>query len=232
MKRPARAEADPPAVSKTSIAYAALRRRILDGVHRPGERLRLAQIAGELGVSEMPVREALRLLQKDGLVVVHLNRGAEVARLSYQRGLDVLEARMTLELAAALTALPRHDAASIDGLGRLLLAVQEAAVDPVRFALCNRAWATALFAPCPNAFLTQLIQDLWDQIWQAASTLVFVAMPHRVPETIAENTAILAAVARGDPATLQSAMTRRSDAMTAAFRTMVDKESGVPARAA
>jgi len=90
-----------PELSKAGFAYDILRRRILDNTYRPGDRLRLSELAHDLNLSEMPVREALRLLQKDGLVIMRLHRGAEVARLSFQRGLDVIEARMTLERAVA-----------------------------------------------------------------------------------------------------------------------------------
>src|SRR5918911_288126 len=81
-RRAAAAPAGAPQFSKAGFAYDPLRRRILDGGYRPGDRLRLTQIARELSLSEMPVREALRLLQKDGLVVMELHRGAHVAELS------------------------------------------------------------------------------------------------------------------------------------------------------
>ncbi len=210
-----------PAFSKAGFAYDTLRRKILQGVYKPGDRLRLAQLARELNLSEMPVREALRLLQKDGLVAMHLHRGAEVATLSYQRGQDVTEARMTLEKAAALAALPLHDAASLAELARLLDGMERAASRPVRFALKNRAFWTALLAPCPNRFMHDLIQELWDQVWQASSTSVFAVMPHRVQETAAENRAILSLMMDGDATRLRSAMDSRMRKTIAAWREAV-----------
>lgn len=210
---------DPPkAFSKANFVYEVLRRKILDGAYQPGDRLRLAQLARELSLSEMPVREALRLLQKEGLVVIHLHRGAEVARLSLRRGQDVTEARMTLERRAALEALPHHDAASIARLHRLLAEMERAAARPGRFALKHRAFCTALFAPCPNAFMAQLIEELWDQVWQASSTAVFELMRHRVEETIEETRMIVTHVAAHDPKRLDTAMTLRSQRTLAAWR--------------
>jgi len=55
-------------LTKTDYAYTELRRRILDGELAPGERLLLRQLAEELGISVMPVRDAIRLLERDGLV--------------------------------------------------------------------------------------------------------------------------------------------------------------------
>ncbi len=186
-----------------------MRRKILDGAYQPGARLRLSELARELNLSEMPVREALRLLQKDGLVVMRLHRGAEVARLSFERGLEVTEARMRLERAAAVAAMPHHDAVSLAGLRRKLAEMERAAARPVEFALKHRAFCTALLARCPNAFMRQLIEDLWDQVWQASSTSVFELMRHRVPETIEESRAILQHVGDGDGRKLGAVMDAR-----------------------
>jgi DNA-binding transcriptional MocR family regulator len=58
------------ATLKAGAVYDTLQRRILDGVYPPGDWLRLSQLARDFSVSEMPIREALRLLQKDGFVVL------------------------------------------------------------------------------------------------------------------------------------------------------------------
>src|SRR5260370_38833859 len=109
MGSPRRTSAAPagatPQFSKAGFAYDSLRRRILDGGYRPGDRLRLTQIARELALSEMPVREALRLLQKDGLVVMELHRGAHVAELSLKRAYEIVEVRTALECVAGVGAL-------------------------------------------------------------------------------------------------------------------------------
>ena len=230
-RAPARPEedADLP-FSKARFAYDSVRRKILDGAYQPGDRLRLSELAGELGLSEMPVREALRLLQKDGLIVARLHRGAEVARLSFRRGLEVTEARMHLERAAALAAMPQHDAASVRELGRLLAELERAVARPEAFALRNRAFCGALFAPCPNGFLRQAIEDLWDQTWQASSTSVFAVMQHRVPETLEENRAILDHVRAGDRRRLGAAMDARLRNTMRAWRGAIRRQDAALSR--
>ena len=205
------------AFSKTGFAYDTIRRNIIDGVYKPGDRLRMSELARQLNLSEMPVREALRLLQKGGLVILRLHRGAEVARLSFQRGRDVTEARMTLERAAALAAAPHHTQGSVAELSRLLAEMGRQTARPVKFAVKNRAFCTALFAPCPNNFMRQQIEDLWDQVWQASSTSVFAVMQHRIAETIEENQAILTHVERGDMRKLAAALDRRMSQTLAAW---------------
>ena len=100
------------ATFKAGAVYDTLKRRILDGIHPPGDWLRLSQLARDFSLSEMPLREALRLLQKDGLVVLHRHRGAQVAKLSLARGYEIVETRLFLEKAAALAAVPFHTPAS------------------------------------------------------------------------------------------------------------------------
>jgi DNA-binding GntR family transcriptional regulator len=168
--------------SKTDYAYDILRRTILDGTLKPGERLRLSHIAKELDLSEMPVREALRLLQRDGLVALHLHRGAEVARLSFQHAWDIEEVRLQLEARACLSAAPFHDATSYARL-RSLLAEMDAVPDqPVPLARINRNFHTELMSRAPNTFLREHVQELWDRAWQFSSASFFDFMPRRMAQ--------------------------------------------------
>lgn len=177
--------------SKAGHAYTVLRREILDGVHRPGTWLRLSALADRLGLSAMPIREALRLLEKDGLVVMHLHRGAQVASLSFELALEITEVRMQLERYAGLTAAPVHTPQTLAEAERALDELGTMTKDPVRFALGNRTFATAVLDACPNSFLKRHIQRLWDQNWQYSSTAVFEVMRHRIADSLQENTAIL-----------------------------------------
>jgi DNA-binding GntR family transcriptional regulator len=77
-----------PAPSNVDLALEAVRRAIVDGRLRPGERIKEIPLAEELGFSRAPVRDALRLLERDGLVTLVPNRGAIVPEL---RAVDVLE---------------------------------------------------------------------------------------------------------------------------------------------
>src|SRR5579875_81573 len=83
----------PNGTSKHERAYAVIRRRILDGTYRPGHRLVIGTLAAELGVSPVPVREAIRRLEAEGRVVYRHNAGPRVApadgRRSLRIGVDV-----------------------------------------------------------------------------------------------------------------------------------------------
>lgn len=221
-RRRTAATAVAPQFSKAGFAYETLRRQILDGGYRPGDRLRLTEIARELALSEMPVREALRLLQKDGLVEMELHRGAHVAALSLERAREIVEVRTALECIAGVTALPQHDAVSVARLERSLARLEAARRDAQEFARRNRALLTTLYARAPNEFLRQHVQALWDQVWRFSSTLVFEFMPGRLEATILENRAIVAAVARRDGSALHKVLVRRRDDILAGWQRAID----------
>src|SRR3954471_10783898 len=74
-----------------------LRRRIVSGRYVGGEQIRQEAVAAELGVSRIPIREALLQLESDGLVVIHTHKGATVASLTADDAVDLFEARLLVE---------------------------------------------------------------------------------------------------------------------------------------
>ena len=79
------------------VVFKTLRQAILKGELEPGERLMEIQLAERLGVSRTPIREAIRKLELEGLVLMIPRKGAEVARIAENNLRDVLEVRRTLE---------------------------------------------------------------------------------------------------------------------------------------
>jgi DNA-binding GntR family transcriptional regulator len=114
-----------------------LRARIADGRVEPGQRLYEKAIAEELGVSRIPVREAIRMLESEGMVSVLPRRGGVLVRqLDREDVEDLFDVREALEVLAARRAAERADQAGLDALGRLLdtarlahAAAEAAAVD-------------------------------------------------------------------------------------------------------
>ncbi len=79
------------------VVFASLRKAILEGILEPGERLMEIHLAGELGVSRTPVREAIHKLEQEGLVITYPRRGAVVAQITRKDLEDALEVRAALE---------------------------------------------------------------------------------------------------------------------------------------
>jgi DNA-binding GntR family transcriptional regulator len=101
-------------------AYRHLLKGIRTGRFRPGVRLIPEEIANEIGMSRMPVREAFRRLSSEGLVLIRPNRGCVVAGLTIEEIYEVFEMRSVLEGLAVRLALPRLDAEAFLELDRLL----------------------------------------------------------------------------------------------------------------
>jgi DNA-binding GntR family transcriptional regulator len=107
-------------VSRKDAVLRILRAAITDGRLAPGERLDQNELAARFAVSRMPVREALKQLQTEGLVVVYPYRGVEVARLDPATIVEMFEVRIVLEQLALSRAVPLLKTAALDEMGEIL----------------------------------------------------------------------------------------------------------------
>ncbi len=108
------------------IVYEQLKMQILRGKIVPGTRMMEVELAEEMGVSRTPVREAIRKLEKEGLVTIEPRRGAYASDISVKDMLDTLEVREDLEGLAAALAAERMNAEQIQELMRLTKGYSEA----------------------------------------------------------------------------------------------------------
>ena len=211
---------DRPFTTKTDWVYHRLRAEILDGSLRPDDRLRLTSLARRLETSEMPVREALRMLQRDGLVSFENHRGATVSNLSLGRAVEIVAVRMHLEVLATAEAVPHHAPASVAQLSEILKRMDRQALarQPQRFTEGNRRFHTGLYAPGPNRALKDEIQVLWDRVWRARARSIFGLDPLRMHAAQSEHWAILEAVRAGDVEAAAEAMARHRVNTLASWR--------------
>ena len=108
------------------VVFYTLRQAILKGELKPGERLMEMQLANQLGVSRTPIREAIRKLELEGLVLMIPRRGAVVAKITEKDLRDVLEVRTSLEKLAIELACQRMPDETIPDLRQALEAFKEA----------------------------------------------------------------------------------------------------------
>ena len=98
------------------VVFNTLRQAILTGEMKPGERLMEIHLANKLGVSRTPIREAIRKLELEGLVIMIPRRGAEVAQITWKNLKDVLEVRRALDVLAIELACERMEREELDRL--------------------------------------------------------------------------------------------------------------------
>ena len=173
-----------------------LRRSILTNRRRPGDRLIEDRLSEELGVSRIPIREALRSLAAEGLVDVQPRRGASVADVSPEVARDLVEVRATLEGLNARLAARHHDPAIIEELKRVLkdgnrAARSKSVDDLVRL---NGEFHDKLAEAGRNSILFDIMRTLRER-----TNLVFAANSvRRAAQDWDEHSKILAAVIDGD----------------------------------
>jgi len=142
----------------------ALREWIAHGTLRPGQQVVQEDLSAALGVSRVPLREALKILEAEGLVTYYPHRGYFVTELSVADLLEVYRLRDILEAEALQLAVEECSAADVDAIEALLDDLEEAtaAGDVGAMTACNRAFHFAMFDAAGRPRLSRLIRQLWD----------------------------------------------------------------------
>ena len=141
------------------LVFEALRDAIIRGILKPGERLMEVQLAEELGVSRTPVREAIRKLELEDLVVMIPRKGAYVSGISLKDIADVFEVRAAVEALAAGLAAERITDEELEELERILVKKAEIidANDLDRLVEIDISFHESLYHASRNAKLVQII---------------------------------------------------------------------------
>jgi DNA-binding GntR family transcriptional regulator len=184
-----------------------IRDMIVGGQLKPGDRLRQDELAETLGVSTMPIREALRQLQAEGLVAFQPRRGAAVASLSVSEYEEIYRIREALEILACGWAAEDFDRIPIDHLRELLAKIEQAEAHPEdvypRLHLVRRFFFT-VYGACEKEHLLRLLSSLWDLSTQYRR--YFSSIPEIVPERLGNYRRVLRACEARDPHELVEAI--------------------------
>lgn len=150
------------------VVFNTLREAILKGELAPGERLMEIQLADRLGVSRTPIREAIRKLELEGLVLMIPRKGAEVAKISERSLKDVLEVRRSLEELAIELACQRISEEEIQRLDEIQTAFVEAISigDAMRIAETDEAYHNTIYQCTGNVRLVQILNNLREQMYR------------------------------------------------------------------
>lgn len=175
--------------------YEAVKARIMMGKLAPGEPLRQDDIARVHGVSKIPVREALLRLESEGFVQFRKNRGAIVRGLSRDEALHLMDIRVALECKALEGAIPHMATSDLD-LAKAIIGDYEHETTAESWSALNIRFHRALYAPCGNDILLQMIEDVRARMGPVLRLMVTettgFARPHE------EHVAILAACEAGN----------------------------------
>lgn len=148
----------PKALLLSDQVYAMVRGMILDGTLRPGTRVVESEIARQLGVSQAPVREAIKRLAFEGLVSTEPRRGSYVAQISEAEAQDARSVRALLEESAARAAVEHFDASAREALEKSVDGMRVAARenDLASFRAHDMAFHRAVIELSRNTYLPRL----------------------------------------------------------------------------
>ncbi|MDA3147316.1 GntR family transcriptional regulator [Leucobacter sp. UCMA 4100] len=215
--------------SKTDLAYRVMRERIDSGAYMPGYRLVIAPIAQELGISAVPIREAIRRLEAEGLITFERNVGAQVALVKETEYLHTMQTLALVEGFATALASPAVTADQITRARRINDTMRQTLddFDPQRFTQLNLDFHSVLFESCPNPHVLELVHRGWNRM-RVLRNSSFTFVPGRAHESVEEHERLLALIESGSAAELveQSAREHRLATLRAVLARNAEHDEG------
>jgi DNA-binding GntR family transcriptional regulator len=198
--------------------YQALREAIVLGTLQPNERLVEANLAREFGLGRSAVRTALARLEQDGLVEREPHRGARVRLIDEREAVEILEARAVLEGVAARHAASNATPAEVKRLRQILKEMRRLldSGDLLRASDENAVLHRTLLEIADHPTVTRLISMLKSQLVRFQYRTIM--LPGRTERSFEEHSAIVDAVAAGDPDAAEKAMRRHLSHVAEALR--------------
>jgi DNA-binding GntR family transcriptional regulator len=195
------------ALSKHEAAYRTLRERILDGRYGPGYRLVLSSLARDLDVSPVPIREAIRRLEAEGLVTFERNVGARVATLTDDAWEELVEMLALLDGYAVRQARPHLTPAVLTEAGHINAALRRQLTDGIdneTVMTLHRRFHRVIYSHAVNAYLVEALDQVWDRI-DASRVLVSLYPAKRLASAVDEHDELLRRLGQPDavPADLE-----------------------------
>ncbi|SDE87802.1 DNA-binding transcriptional regulator, GntR family [Paracoccus isoporae] len=182
---------------------------IRSGVLPPGSRLRETEIATRLSVSRTPVREAIRRLEAEGLVI-HLPRsGAVVRKLDYPELMELYEMRTVLEGTAARLATRSASPVEIEELEAINAEMQQAEGQPDLLVQLNRQFHRRLLDAARNRFLLRAMASVENTLLILGTSSMQI--PDRARQAVAEHREVLDALLARDGSAAEAAMRRHME---------------------
>jgi DNA-binding GntR family transcriptional regulator len=184
--------------TKSEIIYQEIKDDIINGKYKPNERMVISEVAKEFGTSEIPVREAMRHLESDGLIKNKPYVGAVVTNFDLVDIQKIYQIRAVLEGLATRQAVDRINEGGLKKLDTVLSRMIKAADSGkcVLLSNLNRDFHYVIYAASGNEYLIKVIFDFWDMSLRARA--IFSFMPDRVQAAIHEHANIVSALRKKD----------------------------------
>lgn len=192
------------------VVFNTLRQAILRGELKPGERLMEIQLANKLGVSRTPIREAIRKLELEGLVLMIPRKGAEVAEITEKNMRDVLEVRKALEELAVQLACDKITKEEIEEMKKAAEDFKKIlkSKDITEIAEADVRFHDIIYMATDNQKLIQLLNNLREQMYRYR--VEYLKREEAHPQLIAEHAAIIEYISKGEKKAATDIMCKRA----------------------
>lgn len=224
----------PSIVTKQERVYQAIRERILSGAYGPGYRVVIDALAEEFEVSGLPVREAIRRLEAEGLVIYRPNAGAQVAPADpglFDEEMTVLAVLEGYGTALAAPCMGDAEVARLTEINDEMVAAM-AELDTLRFGRLNQEFHGLIYEFCPNAALVGILRDVARRL-DAIRRTVFVQIPYRGSTSVAEHRELIELIKSQAPAAkIEKAAREHKLTTVRSFRALQDGRQPPLARSA
>ena len=193
------------------VVFNTLRRAILTGELKPGERLMEIHLANKLGVSRTPIREAIRKLELEGLVLMIPRKGAQVAEITEKNMRDVLEVRKALEELAVSLACEKMTLLELEALKEAARNFEAATKtgEIAEVAKCDVAFHDAIYIATDNQRLVQLLNNLREQMYRYR--IEYLKQKEYYPQLLKEHQEIIKSIEAHNKETASTVMSRHID---------------------
>jgi DNA-binding GntR family transcriptional regulator len=187
-------------MTKQERVYRVIRERILSGTYGPGYRVVIDSLAEEFAVSALPVREAIRRLEAEGLVIYRPNAGAQVAPVDpglFEEEMTLLAVLEGYATALAAPDLTPEDIGELTAINDRMVEAMDR-LDALGFARLNQEFHTLIHERCPNTPLVNMLRDVSRRL-DAIRRTVFIQIPYRGSASVAEHRELIELLANGAP---------------------------------
>lgn len=193
------------------VVFNTLREAILKGELKPGERLMELQLAAKLGVSRTPIREAIRMLEQEGLAVTIPRKGAEVAKMTEKDMEDVLQIREALDELAAKIACEQISEEQLEELVATMHEFEESTkTDNVKkIAEADVKFHDIIYQSTGNPKLVNMVNNLREQMYRYR--VEYLKREEAYPQLIAEHAAIIEYISKGEKKAATDVMCKHID---------------------
>jgi DNA-binding GntR family transcriptional regulator len=175
-----------------------VRNLILRGDLKPGDRIRQEALASEYGVSRIPVREALRQLENEGLVSLVPHSGARVARVDLNECVELYRLREVIEPVVIAASVPNLTDEDIADMRERMLAIEAAAGEVQKWLAEDRQFHLASYRAAEMPQALRMVEGFWNQTQQYRRAYVGNLPPERLEVVHLEHRLIIDAIERRD----------------------------------